>query len=309
MPKKTPVIQKRDWLRRFETGESEADIAKSEGKGLATIQRGIEWARNERQVTAAHIKLITKALQEHQDKLMKLIASLKAILVMPSKELLIHRASEGDAYQIDFNGIEQEHDRERGLTIRLTAEGEPYWQLLMEHFRNKRLESEIKSWKEAVLDYLKAGSALAQRAESLLEVKTGLKVVEKPVTPPYLYRYHTVNILCNQVIYEKMARLSEKDSKEEEKKFIENITVDKERGIVVYALASTMAGCPGKEEECRERIIEAYSELKKSDLVDNFVKSLEALEKPMLKARRILDGIELIGLIPRRCHACRSLGL
>ena len=72
MPKKFLDTDKRKWLKLYEDGKTEIQIAKEYAKcDLRTVRRGIEEARHKLDVKVARAELLKEALRKHQDSLFK----------------------------------------------------------------------------------------------------------------------------------------------------------------------------------------------------------------------------------------------
>ena len=63
MPKMIPIMEKREWLSLYEQGRSEAVIARDKHRDLNVIKRGIQEARNERNLSLAQSEMLKDALR------------------------------------------------------------------------------------------------------------------------------------------------------------------------------------------------------------------------------------------------------
>lgn len=74
------------------------------------------------------------------------------------------------------------------------------WNLLREHLKGDRLWKKLADWEQAYLDHLAAGIAAQYKTVSILEEKTGYKLVNNPVPPPFLYFYTTGDIFLKAAL-------------------------------------------------------------------------------------------------------------
>ena len=312
MPKKIPIKDKRGWLQKYEGGQSEASIAKKAKRNIKTVKTGIEWARNERYAATAQSDLVKEALRNHQEQLLRVIDNIISALVMPSLDLSTHRGADKDAKQIISSGAVVGYEKDKGLVVTLRDEGTPQWGLLREHLKGDPLWAAISDWKQAMVKYVQAGRMLALKAEDLLQRKTGYRVVQRPIGPPFLYYNNTSDLICQIVIKQEVVKqkaIKQKLNNQDEEDLEERITVDKNRGTVMCGVGSIMAECPGSEDKCRDNILEAFKALRKLNDIENVIKKYQGIEQPMMKAKQIAEEISLLGLIPGKCRVCERFGI
>lgn len=70
--------QRRDWLKRYEIGESAADIAGKDGYDIRTVRRHIEQAQQERDRRDARLTVLKNALEGHYADLCRFAEKLEA---------------------------------------------------------------------------------------------------------------------------------------------------------------------------------------------------------------------------------------
>ena len=302
MPKKIPLSDMREWLKKYEDGQSEVSISAEAHRNIKTIKRGIEWAHTDRYMAAAQSDLLKEALRNHQKQLLNIINSIQSALVVPPTELIIYRQPAKGTSQAISPGVAVGYQENKGLTITLLYEDAPQWGLLKEHLKRDPLWPAINDWKQAMIGYLKAGRELAIKAEMLLEIETHYKVVREPTTPPFLDYNHTVGLLCQRVLNEKL-------DKEDEIDIERSITIDTSRGAVMYGVGNIMAECPEAEEDAKVNIIKAYKKLQGSREVKQVIETYQDVGESIKKVKQIAEEISLVGLIPGKCRVCKRLGI
>lgn len=295
MPKQIPLIEKREWLRAYEEGKSVASIAKEAHRDIKTVKRGIEDARRERDGQTARSELVKNALRKHQDQLLAVIDDIVNALKLPALDC-------GVDLPISLPGVTVLYDSAKGLTLMLDAENTRQWELLSEHMgRRDPLWSALDRWRSVMVRHMQARRELKSNTEAILEAKTGCKLVNKPVTPPFLYSYTVAPLLYQETLHRALLTQSPELG--------DRILVDTERGEVKYGGATTLAKAPGTEEECRANILDAFEELQKSKALKAAVETYGQLQDAIAKAKRLAEDISLLGLIPGQCRVCRRLGV
>lgn len=307
MPKKIPVTEKREWLRRYEDGETAAQIKKRLPEGskydLKTINSGIEWARLERIAANAQEELVKDRLKNHHDQMLGVVLNILSALVVPDRYLPLGRAVKNNkvvSVPIELPESRVTYESKKGLVLTLKDETSPLWELLREHMKHDRLWKILDTWKSAVTSHFQARKMLALEVERILETKTGYYIGDDANSQPVLYRY-TVDRLIQQVIYIKLGGLQSKELED-------RLTADTREGIV-HLDGDTVAKCPGAEEECKVKVIEAVCQALESKEAKKVTNTYEQIEQPMAKAYRILEEIKLLGMVPGKCRVCRRLGL
>jgi hypothetical protein len=307
MPKKIPITEKREWLRRYEEGETAVQIKKNLLEGskydLKTINSGIEWARLERTAASAQDELVKDRLKDHHDQLLGVVHNILSALVIPERYLPLGKNIKGKkvvSLPIELPESRVTYDSEKGLVLTLKDEDSSLWELLREHMKHDRLWKILDTWKSAVTSHFQARTMLALAVEEIFKTKIGYDIDDDADSPPVLYRY-TVDRLIQQVIY---IALGGSLSKKLEDLFI----VDTRDGIVRW-VDDTLAKCPGAEEECKTKVIKVVGDALNSNEAKTVADTYEKIDQPMAKAYRILEEIKLLGMVPGKCRVCRRLGL
>ena len=85
--KKIPIIEKREWLKLHEAGNSEAFIARKTHHNLRIVKKGIEDARRERDAQLARSELLRDASRRHQDQMLAAINDILGAVQPPPIDL------------------------------------------------------------------------------------------------------------------------------------------------------------------------------------------------------------------------------
>ena len=301
MPKKIPLIEMRDWLEQSERGKSVAAIARDKGHDVRTIARGIGQVRRELDIRLARSEMLRDALQRHQNDLAEVIEFLQSAVVVPSLNLAL--PAEGATQQmITLPHASAKYERNQGWIIRFGMEESIKWELFQEHMRRDSIWKLLSQWKNAVVMHLEARLALRRKLVSLLREKTGLDVIESvdkagksyllPAGIQSIY-VHTLNWTLG---------ISSKVSLEQELKAEDPyLHYGQERTPILLV--------PGLVNECKAKVLTAFSELQKSPIINQIITSYHTVEETTQKASKAIEELSLLRLVPGQCRVCRRLGL
>ncbi len=304
MPKKVSIVEKREWLADYESGKSEASIAGKARRDVRTIKKGIEEARLERDTHMARADLIKEALRSHNESLLKLIRETLSAVKLPSSNQTIPWKDEGIPGSIRINGVNVQCENwpeSKVTSIILDTEDKIEWGLLEEHLKPERSWRLLDQWKKALAAHLEARIATKRKLANLLKEKTEYQLVDLPNSGSFLYS-SSVDFLF-QKMTQRLLQLADTSDLEN------NIITDVEKGDVKYGDSTILAHAPGKEEECRQHILEALDELPLSNEAKSVIDTYLVAEDLTVKVRRIVEEISLLGLVPGQCRVCRRLGM
>jgi hypothetical protein len=287
--------KRREWLDLYDSGQSEAAIAKSAHRDVRTIKRGISQARRERDLRAARVELLKNALKQHQNRLIDTMAAMKSALVLPADEFW------GTLKQIGLPGATATHTTGEGWSVALAVEDRPEWDLLQEHLKGDPMWASLAAWKKALALHVEARMNLKDSSARLMERRTGLKFVGQFAKPPFLCSDTTLPLVYLAVLRKALGT-------EEKTDFEEMIVVDRERGEVKYGLGTPLAVTPGKEEKCRQNILATLAELFKSTEAKRVTQTWTDLQQATAKISRSVEEILLFEMVPGECRVCRRLG-
>ena len=301
MPKKIPMTEMRNWLNSYEGGKSEASIAKVAHRDVRTVKKGIDQARRERDAQTARAGLLTEALRKHQGGLLGIIEGIVSALQVPPPNLEVHWKSEDSLSPIRLSGATVRHELREGWAVVFDSENSLLWGLLQQHLKRDKMWEVLERWKKALAVHVHARIALKLKTATLLEKKTGLKIVERVAEQKqYLLSYTAVPLLYAAALDRALGK---------------HYRTDLEHKLVAYTKSgevtyhnSTVAKVPGAEEECKKNILEACTDLMTSNEAWNIAAAYGQLQELTAKAKQVAEELLLLGLVPGQCRVCRRLG-
>lgn len=302
MPKKIFPNEMRRWLEQYDSGESEAAIAKAAHRDVRTVKKRIAQARREREVYAARVELLKSALKQHQDRLLNAVKEVQSALVMPARDLWRAWKQNAPSSPLSFIGATATYEAGKGWKVVMAVESQPEWGLVQEHLKSDSMWASLTAWGRALAAHVEARVGLEAKCADLLREKTGYKLVEQPVEPPFLYSYTTLDLIHQAVLNRALGV-------EQKTRFEDMIVVDKERGEVKHGIGTTLAEAPGEEERCKANILAALKELFESKEAAKVKQTYKELEEATIKASRAVEEILLLELVPGECRVCRRLGI
>lgn len=302
MPKKISPNEMRQWLERYDSGESEAAIAKAVHRDVRTVKKQIARARREREFHGARVELLKNALKQHQDRLLNAIREVGSALVIPSNNLWRPWRQNTSFSPLTFTGSTATYEAGKGWVMTLGASHKPEWGLVEEHLKDDPMLASMVTWRRALAVYVEARVDLETRSADLIMEKTGYKLLERPAEPPFLYSDTALKLIYREVVDRVLGV-------EPETKLEDTIRVDLERGEVKYDAATTLAKAPGEEEKCQANILASLEELLSSGEAAKVNQTHKELEEATTKAKRAVEEILLLELIPGDCRVCRRLGI
>lgn len=292
MARKIPIIEKRRWLEEYEAGKSEYAIALGNKRDTRTIKKALEDARRERDARLARSELMKDALRNHQDTLKEELNEVIKNLETPRGDFAPLSWHKGDTSVFLATAKGAGRPSEASTTV---------IDLLRQHLKNDKLWKFLKQWEKAHTSHIAARAALQRKVVSLLEQKTGYKLVEREIPSPFLYSY-----TAGPLVYE--AALSSALDPQPTSYLEKGIVIDTKAGWVKYH-NSILAEAPGDEENSRNNILAAYTELLTTTEFEQVKNSYKNLTESAPKVRQAADEIAFLGYIPGQCRVCRRLGM
>jgi len=311
MPKKFPVVQMREWLRRYEQGQSEASIAKAAHCDVRTLKKGLEVARRERDAGAARAELLKESLRKHQDALMGAIDRLLAGIAMPGSDLAVEMSGDGDPKPVELPIGKATWMPWQGFEVAVDLEESVMWGLLHEHLRRDTMWDYLDRWKKAVALHLEARRDLKTQVIQLLEEMTGLKVVkdgEEGSAKGFIFEA-AVDVICRVLFKWAMGSDSEEVLGQEIERRIQRMDVTPNGYVQDRSANPVFAYAPRKGQQRREQIIEALKELQKLPALQTVRDTCKAVDEPSKKASRAREEMSLLGFVPGQCRVCQRLGM
>ena len=306
MPKKVSIIDKRNWLEKYEGGKSEAAIASESKRDIRTIKNGIEEARREVDIRLARAELLKEALRKHQDSLEGELRKILKNLELPHSDfapLSWYRGNDSIFVTNGFTAQKSESARFAKVGRKPAHEATTVLDLLRQHFKNDRLWKWLADWEKLLISHLADRKALQRKAVAILEDKTGYKVIDNrdKVTLPFLYS-HTAGHLLYKSALDSAFGSGHSGNMEDD------MIADTQRGAVTYH-NSILAEAPDHEEVTRSNILAAYRELLSSYELMHVLNTFGILKESVTRVRQAVEEILLLGFIPGQCDVCRRLGL
>ena len=305
MPKKFSIAQKNKWLEKYESGKSESSIANESKCDLRTIRRGIEEARRERDARAARIDLLKQAVLKHQESLLGKLGEILLSLQVPPQDWAVLSWHENGESILNESNLDTEDALEDEVSEDLKdsdvhvdmVEG-----MLRQHLRNDKLWKILARREQIYTSHRDARIALQRKVANLLEEETGYKLeASGDVPPPFLYSYTTGDLFYRMTLGRVFS-----DCKNDAR--TDEIVVDTSVGCVKYR-NSILAEVPGKADECRKKLLDAFRKMQILPEVIRIVNTYRELEESTLRARQAIEEIRLLGLVPGLCKVCRRLGM
>jgi len=302
MPKIIPITDMRNWLDSYEQGKSEAAIARAAKRDIRTIKRGIEHARRERDGQVARAELLKDALRKHQDDLMGVVEGILLALELPPLDLsLPWKIRDGSAIRLS-GATAQYRALQHNWTVVFQRESYTLWELLMDHMKRDPVLKCLNRWKKATEEHITARIGLNEKTAKLLEQKTGLKLVERaPGQGSYLDLHVAAPIIYGIIFRRALGIRGDIDP--------ENDIVSDVKNGTVTCRNARVAAAPGAEAECRQKILEAIEGLKTSGEANRVAVSYRQMEVATVEARKVVEEINLMGLIPGQCSVCKRMGI
>jgi hypothetical protein len=305
MPKKFSLTDKKGWLDDYEAGKPEASIARDYRCDLRTVTRGIEEARRQRDAEVARIDLLKQAVLKHQERLLKKLGEILSALTIPTHDWAV----------LAWGGDGQSVPRERNLHIVDLVEDEKADDLetsdvqadmvedmLKQHLSGDKLWKALSRREKAYSVHRQARISFQYKVVDLLEGETGYKLeAQGGVPPPFLYSYTAGDLLYRMTLQGAFGDRTD-DAWQDE------IIADTKAGCVRYR-NMILAEVPGKAEECRKNLLEAFRKMESVPEVTRILITCRELQESTFKARQAAEEIRILDLVPGRCKICRRLGM
>jgi len=302
MPRIISMVKKREWLKAYEEGQSQAWIASKDNRDTRTVKKGIGEARLERDASLARAELIKEALHKHNEALLEITRGLLSIIKPPSPDQTIPWKSQPSSGSIRIEGgnVPYEHWPElKVMDVTLDEERKAEWELLKEHLKLDPMWRLLSQWKKVLATHLEARIVMSLKLADLLKEKTGYQLADRPVDGPFVYS-DSVDSLSPRMIA-RSQKLIDTDTLKR------SIIADPDmRGVTCGGVI--LAHTPGREEECRKNILEALSELEVSQEMMSIKETYQVTEDLAAKARRAAQELLMLGLVPGQCRVCQRLG-
>jgi len=305
MPEKISLLQIRRWLQLYESGKPEAAIARAAHRDVRTVKRGIELARREQDAAAARAELVKEALHKHQAGLLETLEQILTQLRVPDADSpgLPWEPSALAGMAFVAAGVRNGGLDPDKIAPDLTDRAE--WGLLYEHLRGDALWKLVADWYKTLAAHLNAKMAFQRKEVVLLKEKTGYNVVEDPASVGLsaFIRVNTTGPLFFRIAIHRVLGTTGPPDPEL------SIVVDRNNGEVRWGSGMVLAKAPGKEEECKKKLMAALRELTESAEALQVISTYRVLNESTPRARKAAEELLLLGMVPGRCRICRRLGI
>lgn len=301
MSKKINIHVKRDWLKRFEEGETEVQIAREEKRDPRTIAKGIEEVAKAGRLASAEAEMLRSALLRHQDQLINVLKGISTMLVLPPYNLELREEKEGLFAPISLTGALLKHISEEQITLEINDEDKLEWELLQEHLKKDKLWEALKKWRKVLIGHVQARWRFKQEVKSQLEEETGLKFRQHKDDewPEYLLP-ETAELLYGVAINKIMGIPDGTD--------LENNLFAGDDGFVRHGpRGPKLAKCKDTK-ACRDKIAAVFTSLPSVTKALVVKRTRRELADIIKSAKRQADEILLLGMITGKCRVCRRLG-
>ncbi|MFU8796719.1 MAG: hypothetical protein ACNA7X_05445, partial [Dehalococcoidia bacterium] len=174
--------------------------------------------------------------------------------------------------------------------------------MLKQHLRGDKLWKLIARRERAYSAHRSARVDLQCRVVRLLEARTGCALDEwGDAQPPSVCSYTTGELCYRFALGHSFGELTDSSWQDE-------IVVDSSGDHVVHR-NYILAHAPGKAAEFRENLVNAFREAQPTVEVTRVKNTYEELATATLGARKAIEEIKQLGLVPGRCDICRRLGM
>ena len=258
--------QRQEWLRRYEAGESAAEIAKSEKVDVRTVRRHIEEAKQEKEIREAKLTVLRSALEQHYADLVELAKN-----------------------------IDSQVAREEKISASLRENR--MWLALKQHLPRSPLWSYLNKWENMLNELAALEHNAEKRLRSEIESRPGLSVVLSTGMEA------AVNAIASALVFQMKSGARGSSVLDLEKDLIAEPAGE---GLfdIRYGFAEIGRGNKEQFEAIREILKDMDSEIVKWEEYSNLQKLFGELDHLKKNLRDELAVIILRRIVPGRCIYC-----
>jgi hypothetical protein len=297
MPRKFSNVDKQKWLELYEKGKSESWIANQRKIDLRTVKRGIQEAMQARTGLMARVELVRDALRKHQELLLDTLSKMQEALKPPAIDLEVLSWYRGDNSVFYEPNLAKSRLENEGIKRVSTIS-----KSLRQHLKGNRLWRLISQWDKAYLEHLLTRADLQYKVISLIQEKTGIIIVDKDISRPFIYSYTTCYLFYKALLHSALGGKSEAE-------FLAGITADTQNHRVMSGTGTILAEVTSDADGCRSSLVEAYKEIRKTTEFDKVVTAYRLLEKLAPTVDEAVERIMLLGILPGSCDICQRIGM
>ena len=308
MPKTVPWKDKEQWFKRFEGGESVAELSKESHKDARTIQRGIEEVGDSRATQKVREILFRDAHRFHQKELLGSVELRSQSVVSPPRHPdLGFQAKESSRFH-EFGPVRAHQKGGAFDEVIIGVEDEFTWELLNEHLGRHDLFRHLDVWKRAFSAAMNAHMALRTGVVAALE-DLGYQLSDD-LGPPGTLRPGGAEVLLRVAVSRILAedppyglRVEEGENGEF---FVERDTHRAEGEEFAAKNSNTGRLLPGGKDarEVMSGVLDSVTSGHAKAVRDTYDKA----DRATGEARRALELLRASHYIPGTCGACPRWG-
>ena len=301
MPRKISNVEMDQWLADYDRGKPVHEIARGASKDVRTVSKRIDQARKEQEKRVVRRELMKEALLSHNEDISQFITGIKSALVVPGYDLYIPDRESRFQSGIQLSGARAIFDSKQSI-IQFNGEDNLRWRLLVEHLRDDPVMVSIPDWKKTLIVHLNARIALKEKVRESLELKTGLKVVNKSgdeLKEPGI-SYFAVD-LFNEVVIKPALDVPDKTN------LGENIIYMPDGYILHGKAGSTLAFAPKNAPAVCDGMKTALSDLYQCDDVKKVRSTYLVVTQQTNNLKEGFEELVMIGLLPGTCRVCKRI--
>ena len=176
MPKITPIAVAKKWLERLDEGETEAQIARSEGKDLRTVRGAIEKGRRERDMAVVRKDTLSESYRRHLDDMLTTLANLNSLIGSPPDELPLRYPGSQQPTEWRLAGCKVICNGTESPQVVCSLEETLVFKLLREHLKGDQLWKHYAAWKTQLGQVVESHLRLSEKTKTGLEKSTKLLI-------------------------------------------------------------------------------------------------------------------------------------
>jgi hypothetical protein len=302
MPKKISNVEMDHWLADYDRGKPVHEIAKDASRDVRTVSKRIAQARKEQEKRVVRRELMKEALLSHNEDISQFITGIKSGLVVPGYDLYIPDSEIRLKSGIQLSGARAIFDSKLSLIIRFNGEDDLRWRLLVEHLGDDPVMVSIPDWKKTLIAHLNTRIAFKEKVRESLELKTGLKIVNKSgdELKESGISYFTVDLFYDVVI---KPALDVPDTTNLGENIIHMpdgyILHGKAGSKLAFTLRNGPAVCDGMKT--------ALSDLYQCDEIKKVRSTYLVVTQQTNNLKEGFEELVMIGLLPGTCRVCKRI--
>lgn len=302
MPKKISNVEMEQWLTDYDKGKPIHEIATDAGRDVRTVSKRIDQARKERENRVVRRELMKEALLSHNRELSRFIAGIRGALVVPGYDLFIPDYENRIKSGIQLSGAIAMFDSQQNLAIHLNSEDDLRWKLVEEHLRDDQVVVSMLDWKKIMETHLNARVVFKEKVRDSLELRTGLKVVDKSggeLREPGI-SFFTVD-LFNEVVIKPALDIPDSTN------LGDNILLTADGYILHGKAGSKLAFAPENGPAVCDGMKTVLNDLYQCDEIKKVRSTYLVVTDQTKNLKEGFEELALVGLLPGTCRVCKRI--